>query len=207
MKGVKMGKKSQNTSKKVVYSNTTTTNPYAYANTNNDGTIAGFQNGTALNSVYKFVNNSIDNLLNEYLNPSLNSTTNQAKLNSFMNTLNQQSYNNLENNIINPLSNRNMIRSSQAADLYRNLSNQNIASIANYANDLLSSSQNNTAQMLTNLLSYYMQGANYLKSMQEQSLRTSQGNASTYINGGGSGDNSEMMAKMASLLIGALSSV
>ena len=32
-------------------------------------------------------------------------------------------------------------------------------------------------RMITNLLSYYMQGANYLSSMQNQSLQTSKGNA------------------------------
>ena len=178
-----MGKKSQNTTTSI-YGNTTTSNPYAYAKTNNSGTISGFQNGTALNSVYNFVNNSIDSLLNEYLNPNLNSTTNKAKLNSFANTLNAQTKNNFENNIVSPLSKRNMIRSSQAYDLYKNLSNQNVSAIANYANDLLTNSQDNTAKMLTNLLAYYMQGANYLSNMQNQSLRTSQGNASKTASNG-----------------------
>ena len=140
-----MGKKSTSTT---VYGNTKTTNPYAYAKTNNSGTTAGFQNNTALNSVYNFVNKSIDSLLEEYLNPNPYSTTNKAKLNSFTNTLNNESYKNLENNIINPLSNRNMIRSSQAFDLYKSLLNQNNSAIANYANDLLSSSQDNTAKIL-----------------------------------------------------------
>ena len=171
-----MGKKSTQTT---VYGNTTTSNPYAYAKTNNSGTVAGFQNGTALNSIYNLVNNNIDSLLNNYLNPNLDSVTNKAKLNAFTNTLNQQSKANLENNIINPLSKRNMIRSSQASDLYRNLSNQNIASIADFANNLLATSQDDTAKMLTNLLAYYMQGANYLSSMQNQSLQTSKGNATT----------------------------
>lgn len=170
-----MGKKSTTT--RTIYGNTTTTNPYAYAKTNNKGTVSGFQNGTALNSVYNFVNSNIDNLLSEYLTPNLNSVTNKAKMNSFAKNLNAQTLNNLENNIINPLSNRNMLRSSQAADLYKNLSNQNISAISDYANDLLSSSQENTAKMLSNLLAYYMQGANYLSNMQNQSLQTSKGNA------------------------------
>ena len=163
-----MGSKSSKTTQSTVYGNTTTTNPYAYAKTNNSGTVSGFQDGTALNSVYNFVNSSIDSLLDEYLNPNLNSTTNKSKMNSFVSALNGQTRNNLENNIINPLSNRNMIRSSQATDLYRNLSNQNISSIANYANDLLSNSQENTSKMLANLLNYYMLGANYLSDMQNQ---------------------------------------
>ena len=198
-----MGKKSQNTS--VTYGNTTTSNPYAYAKTTNNGTIAGFQDNTALGSVYNFVNKSIDSLLNEYLNPNLNSTTNQAKLNSFVNTLNQQTNSNLENNIINPLSKRNMIRSSQATDLYKNLTNQNISALANYANDLLSSSQDNTAKMLANLLSYYMEGANYLATMQNQSLQTSKGNATTSTTYGSGTSTSDLIARLASSIISSYS--
>ena len=131
-----MGSKSTSTS--TVYGNTTTKNPYAYSNTNNSGTTSGFQNGTALQSIYDFVNANADALLNEYLNPNLNSVTNKAKLNSFANTLSNQTRANLENNIINPLSRRNMVRSSQANDMYKNLANQNASAVANYANDLIS---------------------------------------------------------------------
>ena len=194
-----MGKKSQSTS--VTYGNTTTSNPYAIAKTNNKGTVAGFQDNTALGSVYNFVNKSIDSLLNEYLNPNLNSATNQAKLNSFVNTLNQQTNSNLENNIINPLSKRNMIRSSQATDLYKNLMNQNVSALANYENDLISSSQDNVAKMLTNLLSYYMQGANYLATMQNQSLQTSKGNATTSTSYNDSSKQNEELARLATLII------
>ena len=191
-----MGKKSTS---RTVYGNTTTKNPYAYAKTNNSGTESGFQNG-ALNSVYNFVNQNIDSLLEEYMNPNLNSATNQAKLNSFVSNLNQQTNSNLENNIINPLSKRNMLRSSQATDLYKNLANQNNSAIVGYLNDLLSSSQDNTAKMLSNLLAYYMQGANYLTTMQNQSLQTSKGNATTYNSGN---SNSDMLSRLISMVIAA----
>ena len=92
-----MGSKSNTTTMRTVYGNTTTSNPYAYSKTTNDGTESGFQNGTAFKSVYDFVNNNADELLQQYLNPSLNSVTNQAKLNSFANTLSQQTNTNLEN--------------------------------------------------------------------------------------------------------------
>ncbi len=172
-----MGKKSQSTS--TVYGNTTTKNPYASATTNNSGTTSSFNEGTALNSVYNFVNNNIDSLLNEYLNPSLNSTTNQAKLNSYTNTLSSEMSKTLENDIINPLSNRNMIRSSQATDLYKNLSDTATNSLATYINDLLAESQSNTAGVINNLLSAYMQGYDVISDMQDQSLKTSAGNSTT----------------------------
>lgn len=177
-KGIKMGSKSKSTTTSTtVYGNTTSSNPYAKSHTDNKGTTAEFQDGTAFQSIYDFMNKNANSLLEEYLKPNLNSVTNQAKLNTFMNTLSNQTRNNLENDIINPLSNRNMIRSSQASDLYKNLTNQNIASLSNYINDLLSTSQNDAAKMLVQLMSYYMLGANYLSDMQNHSLNASQGNA------------------------------
>ena len=151
-----MGKKSQSTT--TTYGNTTTKNPYATATTNNSGTTASLNAGTALDTVYNFVNKNIGSLLDEYLNPNLNSTTNQAKLNQFTTTLGAEAYKNLENNIISPLSERNMIRSSQATDLYNNLADTTTNSLAAYVNELLEASQDNTASMLNNLLAAYMQG-------------------------------------------------
>ena len=176
-----MGSKSKSTNTSTtVYGNTRTTNPYAYAKTDNSGTVSGFQSGTAFNTIYDFVNKNAEALLNEYLNPQLDSASNQAKLKTFANTLSKQTEQNLENNIINPLSRRNMIRSSQANDLYKNLTKQNVSAAADFAANLISGSQTDTAKILGNLLSYYMLGANYLSSMQSQSLNTSQGNASRY---------------------------
>lgn len=179
-----MGKQSQNSTSTTskIYGNTTTNNPYASATTNNSGTTANFQPGTALDSIYNFVNKNMDSLLDEYLNPNLNSTTNQAKLNAYTNKLNSETYKNLENNIINPLSNRNMVRSSQATDLYKNLSDQNASSLSSYINDLLADSQENTASMMNNLLAAYMQGYNVISDMQNQSLQTSAGNGTTTTN-------------------------
>lgn len=176
-----MGSSSNKTNvSQTVYGKTKTSNPYAYSKTNNNGTIAGFQDGTAMQSVYNFVNKSIDSLLDDYLKPNLNSDINRAKIQAFADTLANQSKNNLENNIINPLSNRNMLRSSQANDLYKNLVNQNISSVSSFANDLLANSQSDTAKAISNLLSYYMLGANYLTDMQNHSLKASSGNSTKY---------------------------
>lgn len=117
------------------------------------------------------MNNNIDSLLQEYINPSINSTTNQAKLNQFNNAQQQ----NLQNNIINPLANNNMIRSSQATNLYNNLSNQS----ADYVNSLLASSQDNTANVINNLMNYVLQGWNVINGNQALSLNSSQGNATS----------------------------
>ena len=172
-----MGKKSTKTTSKTVYGNTTTTNPYVTSQTNNQGTVTAFNKGTAFDTINNFVNNNMENLLNQYLNPSLDSTTNQAKMNSYINNLNTETSKNIENNIINPLSNRNMIRSSQAGNLYNNLANTNASNIANYTNELLANSQEDTADLLGNLMLLYMNGYNAINNNQQQSLSTSQGNA------------------------------
>ena len=132
----------------------------------------------------------MNSLLNDYLNPNLNSTTNQAKLNSFVNTLNNTTAANLENNIINPLSNRNMVRSSQATDLYKNLATSNTNATADFVNELLASSQDNSAKMISNLLSAYMKGYDVVSDMQTQSLNTSKGNSTTTTKVGDSGSSS-----------------
>ena len=201
-----MGKQSQNSTSTTskIYGNTTTNNPYASATTNNSGTTANFQPGTALDSIYNFVNKNMDSLLDEYLNPNLNSTTNQAKLNAYTNKLNSETYKNLENNIINPLSNRNMVRSSQATDLYKNLSDQNASSLSSYINDLLADSQENTASMMNNLLAAYMRGYNVISDMQNQSLQTSAGNGTTTTNSSsnsnGLGMSTDSAGKIVSIL-------
>lgn len=172
-----MGKKSKQTTSRTVYGETTTANPYVTSTTNNKGTISVFNKDTALNSINEFVNNNMEQLLSEYLNPTLNSVTNKSKMNSFADALNSNSSYIMENNIINPLSKRNMLRSSQATNMYNNLARNNAGQIANYAQELLGNSQKDTASMLANLMMMYMYGYNVLNDTQKQSLATSQGNA------------------------------
>lgn len=191
-----MGKKSKKTTSRTVYGSTTTTNPYVTSKTNNSGTVSSFNKGTALNSINNFVNQNMNQLLNEYLNPTLNSTTNKAKMDAFTNALSNASSAYMENNIINPLSKRNMIRSSQATDMYNNMSQNNVNQIANYAQELLANSQDDTASMLANLMLLYMNGYNVLNDTQRQSLSTSQGNAAkiqSASEGGNGSDISQMM--------------
>ena len=146
--------------------------------TTNKGTTTNWAPGSALETVSNFTNSNISNLLNQYLNPSLNSATNQAKMNAF----NKQQQANLQNNILNPLAQNNMIRSSQATNMYNNLSNQ----AADYANSLIANSQQDTGNIINNLMNYALQGWNVLNGNQALSLNTSQGNATTNQNKTGS---------------------
>ena len=172
-----MGSNSSSTTSRTTYGNTSTDNPYVKSITNNNGTTTTFKANTAYDAINKFVNANMESVLNEYLNPTLNSTTNKSKLNSFANTLASQSAKSLENDIINPLSKRNMVRSSQATDLYKNLANSNTNAVANYANELLSNSQKDTASVIKTLLAAYLNAYGAIQDTQAQSLATSQGNA------------------------------
>jgi len=166
------------TNKHVNYGSTATVNPFAAAATNNSGTVSNLKNETALNTVYNYLNSNMAKLLNDYLYPSLNSDVNSAKLNSFMNTLSANSKKSLENDIINPLTERNMIRSSAAGDMVNKLAQNNANSVAEYSTQLLSDSQKNSADILNNLLDAYMLGYDVISDIQNQSLNTSKGNAS-----------------------------
>lgn len=192
-----MGKKSNKTTNTTVYGNTTTTNPFVTSQTTNSGTTSMFNPNTAFNSINSFVNNNMNKLLDEYLNPTLNSVTNQAKMNAYLNALQTETNRNLENNIINPLSNRNMIRSSQATNMYNNLAQTNASQISNYANELLANSQAETAKVLANLMLMYMNGYSVISDNQKQSLSTSKGNATSTQNSVESGMTAGDMMQMA----------
>lgn len=170
------GSKSKSSST-TTYKDTTTTNPYITSRTTDKGTTTTLAPNTAISKIYDFSNANIDRLLNEYLNPSLNTATNQAKMDLFKRELDDTTRQNLENNIIAPLSQRNMIRSSQATDLYNNLAKQNNRAIADYASNLLTSSQSDAGNMVNNLMNMVLQGYNIISGNQAQSLQTSAGNA------------------------------
>lgn len=172
-----MGGSSQKTTQKTTLGKTTTANPYVVSKTNNKGTTSNFVQGSAFDTINNFVNSNMNNLLNDYLNPSLNSTTNQALLNNYRTNLNKETNKTFENNIVNPLSNRNMLRSSQATNMYKNLSNNINDNISNYTNELLANSQDRSVNMINQLLSAYLNGFDVLNSNQQQSLNTSLSNA------------------------------
>jgi hypothetical protein len=185
MGGGSNSKSSSSSHSSTKYSNTTTANPYVTSTTTNKGTTTQLQPNTALSSVYNFTNANIDNLLDQYLNPKLDNATNQAQIDAYTKTLGQETRKNLENNIINPLAQRNMIRSSQATDMYNNLANQQNEAISDYTTSLLANNQTNTANIINNLMNLAFQGYNVVSGNQAQSLSTSSGNADKYTSSSG----------------------
>ena len=86
------------------------------------------------------------------------------------------------------------MRSSQAGNMYNSLAQANSNAIANYANELLGTTQADVGSVLTNLMLMYMNGYNVLSDTQKQSLQASQGNATKTSSSGESGmSTSDMM--------------
>ena len=163
--------------------NTSTVNPYVTSITNNGGTSTSLAPNTAFSSIYNFTNQNMDKLLNDYLNPTVDNAQNQALLQAYTKNLNNQSRTALENNIINPLTQRGMLRSSQAADLYNQLARQQNDNVADYTAQLIGNSQNNTANVINNLMNLVGQGYNVISGNQAQSLQTSGSNGTTHSQG------------------------
>jgi len=173
------GSSKSSSSSKTTYTKTTTKNPYVTSVTDNNGTTTTLNDGTAYKSVYDYTNKNIDELLEEYRKPSIDTPTNQALLQAYTKNLNKNSKLAFENNVINPLSQRNMLRSSSATNLYNDLSRTITDNISDYTAQLLANSQTNTGNMINLLLNAYLQGQNAVNGNQAQSLTTSSGNATT----------------------------
>ena len=150
---------------------TSQVNPFYTTKTDKKGnTVTNFQNGTAQKTVYDITNNNISRLLDNYLNPSLDGVANQAKLAAFDKT----QANSLQNNILNPLTQNNMIRSSQATNMYNNLQQQR----ADYANQLLAN-EANTKDMIEMLANLYTQAYTGASGEEQTSINASLGGGTT----------------------------
>jgi capsid protein len=141
--------------------------------------VSTFKDGTAAQQAYNFVNQNANRLLQDYLKPSLDSAENQAMLNAYTKELNKNATSTLQNNIINPLANNNMIRSSQATNMYNNLSNQVADNISDYTNELLANSKANSWDMISNLMNLYTSGYQGVANETSNALQASVGNKST----------------------------
>lgn len=170
MSGGSSGNSSSETKKS--FQASSQTNPYFQTTTDKKGnTVTNFKNGTAGKTAYDFVNDNISGLLDNYLSPSLSSPVNQARLDIF----NKQQANNLQNNILNPLTQNNMVRSSQATNMYNNLSNQ----AADYGKELIAQSQDDTWNMINNLVNLYTMGYTGAAGEEQSSINASLGGGSS----------------------------
>lgn len=151
---------------------TSQNNPYFTSATNKKGkTVTKFTPGSANETMYNFTNQNLQGLLDSYLNPNMNDPYFQ----SYRNLHDQEMNRSMQNNVIDPLVKNNMIRSSQATNMYNNLANQS----SNYADQLMTGWRSEIGNTVNQLMNMYMQGQNAATGQQNSSIQASLGGGST----------------------------
>ena len=137
----------------------TSKNPYASAVMTQYG--SSYKLNPFLTSQNQFIEKNVPQLYNQLLNPNLNNPISQARTQAFTNALNAQSQNAFENNIINPLSQRRMLRSSLLNDLSNNLQKQQTQQISDFNTQQLANSLNDTQALINQLMNQYKTNSTY----------------------------------------------
>lgn len=153
------------------YASTTSSNPYATGTANNNG--SSYSLNPFLNQTNKFVESNMPNLYNQLINPSLNNPVTQARSELFYNQFNKDSNKAFENNLINPLIQRNMVRSSAMNDLSNQFMQNQNENISNFNNQLISNNLSDTSSLISQLMNLYLQGAN----LGQQAISNAKGDA------------------------------
>ena len=162
------------------YNPTNYRTPYVTVHTDSGGTTSSFNKGTWFGDINDYANQNASQMLEEWRNPNLNSATNQAKIQAYNKQVDTNTRNALENNIIAPLSQRNMIRSSQATNMYNGLAKSLADNYDTFITNLLANSSEETGKMIDQLTNWYMQGHNVLNQAEQNAINQASGNAVTY---------------------------
>ncbi len=153
------------------YASTTSTNPYANAKHNKSG--SSYTLNPFLTQSNQFVESNVPALLQQLLNPSLDSPQIAAQSALFQDKFTKDSAKAFENNLINPLAQRNMLRSSAMNDLAKNFSADQNQQLSNFNNQLIADSTTNTSNLINQLMNMYLTGAN----LGQQSIANAKGDA------------------------------
>ena len=137
-------------SKKPEYETFASKNPYATAFMSKFG--SAYRLNPFLEAQNRLIEQNVPKLYNQLLNPLAETQASKAQTRAFENALKVQSQSSFENDIINPLSERRMLRSSLLNDLVNNLQQTQTTQIANFKNEQLS----NTSKEVQNLINFFM---------------------------------------------------
>ena len=160
-----------------IYGNTTTKNPFFNSSTDSKGnTVTKFAGSNA--QMYKNLQNSLNNSLASLSGAGLDASA-QAYVNQMQNQLNKQSQQYMQNNIISPLVRNNMVRSSQATDMYNNMYNQNSELMRDYNDKALQDAYTRNLNLYNTLFDNYSKLYQGVASNQNTSLNASSGNKKT----------------------------
>lgn len=153
------------------YASTTSTSPYATGKASNSG--SSYELNDFLTNTNKAVESSMPGLYNQLLNPSLDNATTKARSDLFYKTFNEDAKKSFENNLINPLSSRNMMRSSVATDLGNKFQKDSTDAISTFNNSLIANNTADTSNLISTLMNLYLTGAN----LGQQSISNARGDA------------------------------
>lgn len=179
-----MGKGSSSNSSNTtenIYGNTTTKNPFFTSKTDSKGnTTTKFTGNNA--KLYNNLQSSLNNALYNVNNPNLNDSVTQAFIRQKTNNLNDQSRQFMQNKIMTPLIESNMLRSSEANNMYNNMYNQNAKLISDYNDQALQDAYNRNLNLYNDFMNQYMNLYQGVNSNQNTSLNASSGNKTTKTN-------------------------
>ena len=153
------------------YASTTSTNPYATGKANSSG--SSYELNDFLTNTNKYVESSMPGLYTQLLNPSLDNATTKARSDLFYKTFNEDSTKAFENNLINPLSSRNMVRSSTMNDLSNKFQKDQTDTISNFNDQLIANNTTDTTNLINTLMNLYLTGAN----LGQQAVSNAKGDA------------------------------
>ncbi|MBQ7450441.1 hypothetical protein IJS77_03415 [bacterium] len=178
------------TATKPSYATVTSSNPYATAVSNGLGSF--YTLNPFLTKQNKIIENAVPQLYQRLANPSLDDPVSKARTQAFTKSLNSQSNQAFENNIINPLSQRNMLHSSLVNDLANNLQANQTSKIADFNTQQLANSLSDSQSLINFYMNHYKNNANYGLNTLNQNNKDSSAINSYNLNGlsGGSGGSS-----------------
>lgn len=142
-------------------------------------TTQSFVPNTLYAQAYEKGNQDFNDLYNEWKNPSLDSVTNQARIQAYDKAMNQSLQNDYYNNVLNPLASSNMLRSSQATNMYNNLTNQAVDKRDDFTTNLLAESETNAYNRLKALYDAYAQGQAVMNGDLNSAIQMANGNSTS----------------------------
>ena len=186
-------------SKAPAFQSATSTSPYATATSTSSGTNVKLND--FLTNTNAWVEKTMPGLYNQLINPSLDNPVTKAKSNLFNDAFKESSKVAFENNLINPLSDRNMMRSSASTDMYNNFAKDQNDTISSFNNQLIADNTQDTSNLINQLMNIYMLGANLgnqaVSTAQKQSNQVSNYQLGAYQ--AESADNNAMWGNMTNL--------
>lgn len=153
------------------YASTTSTNPYATGKATGSG--SSYELNDFLTNTNKYVESNMPSLYTQLLNPSLDNPTTKARSDLFYKTFNEDSKKAFENNLINPLSSRNMMRSSAMTDLGNKFQKDQTDAISTFNNQLIANNATDTSNLINTLMNLYLTGSN----LGQQAISNAKGDA------------------------------